>query len=149
MSPAQRLDTKKDRPSVKTTTTDRLVQDLRKDSQAKGASSMGTNKKVLQQQCIPLGIPFQITKEETKLETTNRLATDLRKDLNAKGLHAGGNKNELQKRCKEAGIPVQITIQEITEGWEGKPKGMLQILFEGGFINPERMHLETMSQIHP
>ncbi len=36
-------------------------------------------------------------------------------------------------------IPVQITMPEITEGWEGKPKGMLQILFERGFINPERM----------
>ena len=30
-------------------------------------------------------------------------------------------------------------MPEITEGWEGKPKGMLQILFEQGFINPERM----------
>ena len=36
MSPAQRLAIKRDRPSVKTTTTDQLVQDLRKDLQAKG-----------------------------------------------------------------------------------------------------------------
>jgi hypothetical protein len=105
---------------------------------------MGTSKKALQQQCIKLGIPFQSTKEEIKLKTTDRLALDLRKDLDAKGVNAGGNKKELQKRCKEAGIPVQIAMQEITEGWEGKPKGMLQILFERGFINPERMNEYTV-----
>jgi hypothetical protein len=117
--------------------------DLRKDLQAKGVSSMGT-KKVLQQRGIKLGITFQTMTEEIKLKTTNCLAPDLQKDLYAKGVHTGGNKKELQKRCKEAGISVQITIQEITEGWEGKPEGMLQILFERGFINPERMSEYTV-----
>jgi hypothetical protein len=129
MSPAQRLATKKDRPSVKTTSTDWLVQDLRKDLEGKGVSSMGT-KKVIQQRCIEQGIPFQIIMEQIKRKTTDRLALDLRKDLDAKGVNTGGNKKELQKRCMEAGIPVQISMPEITEGWEGKPKGMLQILFE-------------------
>jgi hypothetical protein len=128
MSPAQRLATQKDRPSLKTTSTDRIVQDLRKDLQAKGVSS----------------IPFQTTIKEIKLKSTYRLAMDLRKDLDAKGVHTGGNKKELQKRCKEAGISVQITIQEITEGWEGKPKGMLHILFERGCINPERINEYTV-----
>jgi hypothetical protein len=87
-SPAQRLATKKDRPSVKTTSTDRLVQDLRKDSEAKGVSSMGT-KKVIQQRCIEVGIPFQIMVEQIKLKTTDWLALDLRKDLDAKGVNMG------------------------------------------------------------
>jgi hypothetical protein len=65
MSPAQRLTTKKDQPSVKTTSTDRLVQDLRKDLEGKGVSSMGT-KKVIQQRCIEQGIPFQIIMEQIK-----------------------------------------------------------------------------------
>jgi hypothetical protein len=101
-------------------------------------------KKVLQQQCIELGILFQTTTEEMKLKATDRLAMYLRKDLDAKGVHTGGHKKELQKRYEEAGISVQITIQEITEGWEGKPKEMLQILFERGFINPERMNEYTV-----
>jgi hypothetical protein len=104
---------------------------------------MGT-KKVLQQQCIELGIPFQTTTKEIKLKTTNQLALDLRKDLDAKGVHTGGNKNELQKCCNEAGISLQITIQESIKGWEGKFKGMLQILFKRGFTNPERMNEHTV-----
>ena len=100
---------------------------------------MATSKKVLQQQCIKLGIPFQITTEEIKFKITDLLALDLWKDLDTKGVNAGGNRKELQKRCKEAGIPVQITMQESTKGWEGKPKGILQTLFKRGFINPERM----------
>jgi hypothetical protein len=131
MSPAQRLATKKDRPSVKTTSSDRLVQDLRKDLEGKGVSSMGT-KKVIQQPCIEQSIPFQIIMEQIKRKITDWLVLDLRKDLDAKGENTGGNKKELQKRCMEAGIPVQITMTEITKGWEGKPKGMLQILFEQG-----------------
>jgi hypothetical protein len=68
--------------------------------------------------------------EQIKCKTTDRLALDLRKALDAKGVNMRGNKKELQKRCMEAGMPVQITMPEITEGWEGKTKGMLQILFE-------------------
>jgi hypothetical protein len=100
--------------------------------QANGASSMGT-KKVLQKQCIGLGIPFQTTTEEIKLKTTDWLALHLRKDPDAKGVHTWEN-----KKGKEAGISVQITIQEITKGWEEKPKGMLQTLFERGFISQPR-----------
>jgi hypothetical protein len=97
MSPAQRLATKKDRPSVKTTSTDWLVhQDLRKDLEGKGVSSMGT-KKVIQQRCIEQGITFQIRMEQIKLKTTARLALDLRKDLDAKGVNTGGK----QERAAE------------------------------------------------
>jgi hypothetical protein len=95
MSPAQRLATKKERPSVKTTSTDRLVQDLRKDLEGKGVSSMGT-KKVIQQRCIEQGIPFQIIMEQIKRKTTDRLALDLRKDLDAKGVNTG----ETRKSCR-------------------------------------------------
>jgi hypothetical protein len=95
MSPAQRLATKKDRPSVKTTSTDRLVQDLRKDLEGKGESSMGT-KKLIQQRCIEQGIPFQIIIEQIRRKTTDRLALDLRKDLDAKGVIRG----ETRKSCR-------------------------------------------------
>jgi hypothetical protein len=60
---------------------------------------MATSKKVLQQQCIKLGIPFQITTEEIKFKITDLLALDLWKDLDTKGVNAGGNRKELQKRC--------------------------------------------------
>ena len=50
----------------------------------------------------------------------------------------------MQKRCRQAGVPVEITTEEVTEGWEGKPKGMLQILFERGFIDPLRFSEYTV-----
>jgi hypothetical protein len=143
MSPAQRLASKKDRPSIKTITTDRPLKDLRAELQAKGVSTTG-NKKRLQQLCTELDVPSKITTEEIKIKTSDWVVIDLRKDLAAKGIHSGGNKKELQKRCSEAGVPVQIATEKVTEGWEGKPKGMLQILFERGCIDPNRMNEYTV-----
>jgi hypothetical protein len=35
-------------------------------------------------------------------------------------------------------MPVEEETEEVVEGWEGKPKGMLQILWERGFIDPAK-----------
>jgi hypothetical protein len=32
--------------------------------------------------------------------------------------------------CKQKNIPIEEELDEVVEGWEGKPKGMLQILWE-------------------
>jgi hypothetical protein len=56
-----------------------------------------------------------------------------------KGSKYGGKQERAAETLHGSWNPVQMTMPEITEGWEGKPKGMLQILFERGFINPERM----------
>jgi hypothetical protein len=36
-------------------------------------------------------------------------------------------------RCNN--IPLVFEMQEILKGWEGQPKGMLQVLWERGFID--------------
>jgi hypothetical protein len=61
---------------------------------------------------------------------------DLRKDLEAEGVTAKGTKVELQALCKTKDTPIEEEIEDAIEGWEGKRKGMLQILWERGFIDP-------------
>jgi hypothetical protein len=52
---------------------------------------------------------------------------------------AKGRKDELQIMCKQKNIPIEEELDEVVEGWEGKPKGrMLQIQWEQGFINPAK-----------
>ncbi len=53
-------------------------------------------------------------------------------------MSAKGRKDELQILCKQNNIPIEEELDEVVEGWEGKPKGMLQILWERGFGDPSR-----------
>ena len=38
--------------------------------------------------------------------------------------------------CKTKNVETTTTVPEIVEGWIGKPKGALQVLYERGWINP-------------
>jgi hypothetical protein len=40
-----------------------------------------------------------------------------------------------------------IETNGIVEGWEGKAKGMLQILFEQGFLDPSKIANRDLSKI--
>jgi hypothetical protein len=40
--------------------------------------------------------------------------------------------------CNQNNIPIEEELDEVVEGWEGKPKGMLQILWERGFVDPSK-----------
>jgi len=52
-----------------------------------------------------------------------------------------GVKDELQAFCKNKDIPIKgEVLDEVNEGWEGKAKGMLPILWERGFIDPAKMN---------
>ena len=50
-----------------------------------------------------------------------------------------GSRKVLQEQCTQIGVPLYKTIDTIQEGWVGKSKGSLQILFERGWINPEKL----------
>jgi hypothetical protein len=39
---------------------------------------------------------------------------------------AKGRKDELQILCMQKNIPIEEELDEVVEGWEEKPKGMLQ-----------------------
>ena len=45
--------------------------------------------------------------------------------------------------CKDHKIPLHYEIYKIKEGWVGKAKGSLQVLFEHGWIDPLQIHVYT------
>ena len=49
-----------------------------------------------------------------------------------------GSLKQLQAIATRNNIPIEKELDVIDEGWEGKPKGMFQILFERGFIDPAK-----------
>ena len=55
-----------------------------------------------------------------------------------------GDKKELQRLCSRNDVPIETSRMGILEGWEGKAKGMLQMLFERGRINPKGMSEYTV-----
>jgi hypothetical protein len=73
--------------------------------------------------------PSRKPKEYTKAQLTEMLQQN---GIN----NAKGNKKHIQEMAQRAGIPLTYQKQEIIEGWEGKPKGMEQILWERGWIDP-------------
>jgi hypothetical protein len=57
------------------------------------------------------------------------------------------SKDNLVERARAKGIPLEKT--PVDEGWEGKPKGLLQILWERGWIDEtqvDRYRLETRDE---
>ena len=54
-----------------------------------------------------------------------------------------GTKEQLQKLCKDNNMPIDVIVEDILEGWVGKPKGSLQLLYERGWINPQCIHSYT------
>ena len=53
------------------------------------------------------------------------------------------NKKKLQEIAALHNLPTKYEQQVIDEGWIGKPKGALQILFERGWIDPENISKYT------
>ena len=49
----------------------------------------------------------------------------------------------MQELCQKNGLPTQFDERVIKEGWVGKAKGALQVLFECGWIDPDKIHLYT------
>jgi hypothetical protein len=79
-----------------------------------------------------------------KMKRTQQKVVDLTKDLQAKGVLGMGDKKELQRLCSNNDVPIEKLEMGIVEGWEGKAKGMLQILFERGIIDPTGMSEYTV-----
>jgi hypothetical protein len=42
---------------------------------------------------------------------------------------------DIQRATTNNGVPLKETLQKKIDGWEGKPKGLLQVLWERGWIN--------------
>ena len=61
---------------------------------------------------------------------------ELEVELQGRGVFIKGkNKRELSNLCMAYNIAVTKTAEKMKEGWEGKAKGFLQVLWERGLIN--------------
>ena len=65
-----------------------------------------------------------------------RNRTELELELRGKGFSIKGkNKRELVEICINNNIAITKTVDKVKEGWEGKAKGLLQVLWERGLID--------------
>ena len=67
---------------------------------------------------------------EGSMKMKNVAKPDQIKRLQERGITATGNIAQLCKLAKNKGIPIIEEIPKVIEGWEGKPKGMIQVLSE-------------------
>jgi hypothetical protein len=68
----------------------------------------------------------------------NRLKKDLCEELEKLGLATRGKTlKEIQEMATARNIPLSIVEDDVVEGWVGKPKGIKQVLWERGLLNPE------------
>ena len=58
-----------------------------------------------------------------------------------------GNLAALQSACERNGIAIQKEKNKVIEGWEGKEKGMLQVLWERGFINTTEGEKKSLPEL--
>jgi hypothetical protein len=57
-------------------------------------------------------------------------------DLRGRGISTKGkNKREIVEICEQHEITITKNVEKIKEGWEGKPKVLLQVLWERGLID--------------
>jgi hypothetical protein len=49
------------------------------------------------------------------------------------------------KRAQEHNIETKVTSSKVVEGWQGKAKGLLQVLWEIGFIDADNHQKYTMN----
>jgi len=86
---------------------------------------------------------YDIIKPGTKL--VKRTKKELIQLLKDKGIEAAGKADEIKKIAENHGILTVIEEVKKEEGWVGKPKGMLQILWERGWIDETKIQDYTVN----
>jgi hypothetical protein len=70
-----------------------------------------------------------------KTLTENKTKDMILNNLKESSIHVIGTVVQLKEIARRNNIPVIFDMQEIIKGWEGQPKGMLQVLWERGFVD--------------
>ena len=90
-------------------------------------------------------------REETRKDRVQQGEIQKKKNCKAKlikmlqdhGITAMGNIDNIRKLATSRGIPVEDEISKVIEGWEGKPKGMMQVC--GNDVHRQKQ----LSAVHP
>ena len=82
---------------------------------------------------------------ETKLETKTKKMLINELEATGHGLPKGKlfTKKRLQEFARDKGIDLKYQKQVMEKGWEGQPKGLLQVLWERGLIDDSRVQQYT------
>ena len=71
-----------------------------------------------------------------KIKKRELTIKELGEKLLQQGYTGGGRKKALQQAAQARGIPTTEEYEDILEGWLGKPKGLLQVCWERGLLDP-------------
>ena len=92
----------------------------------------GKNARQLRALCVQ----HDISTIRTVSNLLDRNRSELELELRGRGVVTKGkNKRELVQLCEQHHIAITKTVEKIKEGWVGKTKGLLQVLWERGFID--------------
>jgi hypothetical protein len=76
----------------------------------------------------------------------SRNKSELILELRRQGINTKGkNKKELIAICINKNIPINREVPKIKEGWVGKAKGLLQVLWERGYIDMNKLTSYTLT----
>ena len=92
--------------------------------------------------------PFYLTAEDQEAKKYPRRTGDmikrkkkiseLKAELAAKNLECKGKRKRIAQLAMAAKIDLEETIEKVEPGWVDQPKGMLQVAFERGMIDPSK-----------
>ena len=84
----------------------------------------------------------QSTGQSKRIERTKKLLVDALKSSGViLQIHRNHTKKELQEFARNNGVDLHYERTEIIHGWEGQPKGLLQVLWERGLISDSKEQL--------
>jgi hypothetical protein len=79
-----------------------------------------------------------------------RLKKDLCEELERVGFNTRGKTiKEIQELALTRNIPITSVEDDIIEGWVGKPKGIKQVLWEHGLLNPNVTYVAKIKKDDP
>ena len=76
--------------------------------------------------------------EEGATTTRKLMKLELTEKLMELSVLTKGKLLDLQRAAMEQGIPIEETTVKVKEGWAQKQKGLLQVLWEHGFIDTSK-----------
>ena len=97
---------------------------------------MSTNDRILNRHDQIEGDPLIVQRNKSELIL----------ELHSKGVQTKGkNKKKLVNLCQNNSIPITCKVPKIKEGWVGKAKGLLQVLWERGYIETSKLSSYTLT----
>ena len=75
---------------------------------------------------------------------------DMCQDLERLGFNVRGKTiKEVQEMATAANLPTMVQEDDVVEGWVGKPKGIKQVLWERGLLDPQVTYVSKIKKDDP